>query len=135
MSYATPTNFIAYGLPAVSTADFSGTVQDYLDSAFGEINTYLRGRYTLPFTVTVPIELVKTECVIAAYDLLSVRGFDPENGSEKVIEGRHTKAMNWLMAIADGKINLDIDADTTPGVPDGAPRIISKARADSTRFR
>ena len=134
MSYATPTDFIAYGLPAVATNDFSGDVQDYLDSAFGEINTYLRGRYSLPFTVTVPIELVKTECVIAAYDL-SVRGFDPEEGSDKVVADRHEKAMKWLMAIADGKINLDIDADSTPGVPDGAPRVISKARDDSRRFR
>jgi len=115
VSSATPTQFAIYGLPAVATADFSGNVQDYLDASFGELNTYLRSRYSLPFSATVPIELVKAECVLAAYDLLSVRGFDPENGADSNIILRYKKTMSWLMAIAEGKVNLDIDADADAG--------------------
>lgn len=133
MSYATPTNFTVYGLPAEALVGFTGTVQDYLDAAFGRINTHLRGRYKLPM-INVPIELVEAECVIAGYILLSVRGFDPEDGIDRNILIRYREAMKWLMSLSDGMTNLDIDADTTPGVNDGAPIVSSKVRDSSERF-
>lgn len=135
VSYSTPAQFNVYGLPAVALDGFGGVVQDYLDTAFAEVNSYLRGRYDLPMTVSPPpIELVKAECVVAGYDLISVRGFDPERGADRIIILRYDKTMKWLMAIADGKVNLDIDSDATPGFNDGGPIVSSKVRDSSERF-
>lgn len=132
MSYATPTQFGLYGLP---TAALDGLdPQDYLDGAFGEINTYLRGRYALPI-VTIPIELVRAECVIATYDFLSFRGFDPEAGADKNVWMRYRAVKKWLHAIADGKINLDIAADSTPVYNDGGPLVSSRVRDSADVFR
>jgi phage gp36-like protein len=134
MSYATPTDFTAYGLPTAALDGFSGDVQDYLDAASAQMDTYLRGRHTLPM-VSPPLELVRAECVIAAYDLLSVRGFDPEEPADKNVLIRYEKTFKWLRMIAEGVINLAVDADSTPGVNDGGPIVASKPRADTTRFR
>ena len=132
MSYATPAQFALYGLP---TAALDGAdSQDYLDGAFAQINSYLRGRYLLPI-VNIPTELVRAECVIATYDFLSFRGFDPEQGADKNIWQRYLKTVSWLEGIADGKINLDIAADQTPVYNEGGPIVSSKTRDSSDTFR
>lgn len=135
MSYATPTDFDAHGLPAVALDGFAGDVQDHLDSASGEIDTYLRGRYSVPLVSPAPAEIVKAECVLAAYSVLALRGFDPEEGSNKNVRMRYEDTKKWLSSLANGKVNLSILADATPNVHDGRPRVRSRSRDTSWRFR
>ena len=131
MSYATPAQFAALGLPAAATADFAGDVQDFLDSAFSRVNTYLRGRYKLPI-VSAPGELVTAECHLAAYDLLCVRGFDASGSADMAVKMRYDGAIRWLRDLAAGKVNLDLAADATPAENDGGPQIRSRSGTSSS---
>jgi phage gp36-like protein len=98
-SYATLTDLTVYGLPATALGALSSTVQQAaLDDASDIVDSYLRGRYVLPL-LAWGTEITQAVCRIAAYNLLSVRGYNPASGADENIRNRYTDSITWLSQV------------------------------------
>lgn len=69
-------------------------------------------RYDPPI-VTKSLDLAKAVCKIAVYELLSVRGLNPD-GDDSNIRTRYEDAMKWLEKVASGAITPVDLIDTSP---------------------
>jgi phage gp36-like protein len=127
MAYSTEADFNALGLPALALDGVTDTSQ-WRDAAQGQINSYLRGRYRLPLVAPYPAEVIDVECKLAAYSFISIRGFDPEAGANQNVVLRYKDARDWLKALSEGKVSLDVDADQTPARAEGGPIVASRTR-------
>lgn len=131
--YATEEQFETLGLPAVALDGFSGSVTDHLVAASGVVDSYLRGRYRLPLTgPDYPQEIVQATCIIAAWTILNVRGFDPSAAADMAVRTRYEDMIGrpmqkgWLQQLAAGLVNLPLSADASSGHHDGGPRVSSR---------
>lgn len=106
MAYATRTDLTTHGLSSAAIAGVSTTAQDAaLDAASKTADSYLRARYATPLT-TYGTDLTRAVCQIAAWDLLSVRGYDPARGGDEAVRLRAEDAMRWLRDLGAGKASL-----------------------------
>jgi len=107
VAYATRTDLHRVGLPAAALAGVSTVTQDAaLEAASGLANAYIvRSGYDLPLS-TWPAGLTLHVCGIAAWVLLSTRGFDPSNPSDKAVRMRFDDAIKWLEKVAKGTVSL-----------------------------
>lgn len=95
--YSTTTDLVAVGLPATALGSLTPTQQqDALDGAAGIVDSHLRGRYTLPLVAPIPPEITEVTCVIAAWRLMQVRGFNPASPDYVAFRDRYLDAMTWL---------------------------------------
>lgn len=123
MSYATPIELAAIGLPAQALAGVAtATQQRHLDDATARIDSYLRTRYSVPLTAPYPAEVIECCAKLAAYTLLVWRGFDPVRSPETFRLG-YEDAITWLKDLSAGRASLAVTADATPNVLEGAPRV------------
>lgn len=127
MAYSTEAEFNVLGLPAIAL-DGATDTSDHRNAAQGQIDSYLRGRYRLPLVAPYPTEIVEVECKLAAYSFISIRGFDPEAGANQNIVLRYKDARDWLKALSEGKVNLDVAADQTAARAEGGPIVSSRSR-------
>lgn len=133
MAYATTTDLARFGLPSAVLAGIaSGTQEAALEAASDVADSYLRSRYTLPLT-GYGDDLKRAVCGIAAWDLLTTRGYDPNNGNDVAVEARHDKAVAWLKDISAGRAAVS-GGNTTPE-PSRESRVSSgpTVRSDSQR--
>jgi phage gp36-like protein len=138
VSYATVAQFFQY-VPATiadgsfitGTNDSNGNVAAALAVASGKADSYMRGRYNLPITGSVgggpgvyDPAIVMHVCWIAAYDLMSGRGFNPTAGSDALIERRYYEAVGfpdrpgsgWFPGVQRQAIHPDV-TETSTGAP------------------
>lgn len=109
MAYATADDMIAeFGereVIALTDRDNLGYVdtpllEDRLDKATAEIETYLVGRYAVPLSVVSP--LITTYCCdIARYRLSGAQVTEVD-----AVRNRYKDAIRFLEAVRDGKIDL-----------------------------
>lgn len=125
--YAAPADFTEFGLPAAALDGFAGSVQAHLDAGAGIVDSYLRGRYA---TGQASAELKIAVCQLAAASILTVRGWDPEVGSDATVIAQAERVRSWLDRISDGKVNLN---DLTVDTHEGGPIVASRA-GGSTEF-
>jgi phage gp36-like protein len=92
-----------------------------LEASSAEVDSYLRNRFTLPLT-TWGADLRRAVCILAAFDVLSVRGLDPQN--HKQLESRRKAVVEWLVKVKDG--------DATPAGQDANGATSSPAEAPWT---
>lgn len=104
-----------------ASADIAATKEARIDEAIARasdrIDTFLRGRYTLPLT-NVPGVLTDYCVQITIYNLASRKGID-QNGAEKTIKDNHDTALRELKLIAEGVLDIGIlsnDGKSTPQV-------------------
>lgn len=126
MAYATASDIeIIYGssiLDAVSDRDGTGrrntaSIEAALDAASAEIDTYLGIRYTVPLASAPPY--IRQICVdITVYRL----ALDIAPRTEEM-RLRYVDAINYLKAIADGKINLPVVSDGSGEPGDGGSSV------------
>lgn len=141
VQYATQTDFAKHGLPTQALDGFSGDLDQLLVKASAKFNTYARGRYKVPFAVPYPDEVVEAVCQLAAYSVMTVRGYDPNNEADRAVEDRYRDMVGrpgqkgWLQELASGRVCLAVDADTTPATTEGAPIVITGAVAVEDRWR
>jgi phage gp36-like protein len=117
--YAVRGDLVGLGLMGGALANVPTTVQDNaLQAASGLIDSYIGGRYTLPLT-TWGQDLLRACCVIAAYDLLTSRGFGMVNGPDDNIRLRYLDIIKWLEDIRDGEtpISGGGGSSATAGAP------------------
>lgn len=96
MGYASIADLTTYGLPATALGALSVPQQQAeVDAASARVDSYLRGRYALPL-VAWGVEITEATCRIAAFNLLSVRGYNPAAGADENIRERYVDAIEWL---------------------------------------
>ena len=127
--YATIEDMQDFGLPQGAWAMLKPSMVEravMASSAFAD--SYLRGQYRLPL-VSWGLELTQAVCTLAAWDIMSVRGYSPEGHDEKLKE-RADAVREWLKAIAGGSVHLSVvldssgDSSATRGGP--APGFVTK---------
>lgn len=107
-TYATIAELYVYGAPSVAFGGISVDVlTNALASASALVDSYIRSRYTPPLTVWGS-DVKMAVCKIAAYDALSVRGYNPAAGSDPNILERHNAALSWLRGVSRGEIHLEV---------------------------
>ena len=120
--YATTTDLAQFGLPAAALANISAAIQnDHLTKAGGVIDSYLRSHYALPLASPFPDEIIRCNAIIAAYDILQFRGYNPDEFDEG-FRLRYLDCLEWLKLLAKGTVSLDIAADATDA-REGRPRV------------
>jgi hypothetical protein len=131
MSYGTPADLAKYGATSDWLADIStGDQQAALDAAKAHIDSHLANRGTLPLTGSVPIEIIRIECQIAAGDLAVSHGASPEYAG--LLTQRAAQAKKEIAAIGTRSANppglvFSQPADPAP-TDSGGPRTISNAK-------
>lgn len=132
-TYGTIAGLYIQGIRAEALTAFTADDKNSaLEAASRTIDSYMRG-FTLPFTA-VGTDVARATHIIAAYDLLSGRGFNPE-GIDKNLRDRYDDILVWLGKVADGKV-IPTVTDSTPTVNEmlPSPRVISaSSRGYSSR--
>lgn len=123
MAYATAEQFGRMGLAADSWWDAPDAVSEELDAASSLADSYLRLHYATPLQVPYPAALVQKVCHIAAYNLISTRGFNPD-GDASIYQSRHDSAVQWLRDVGSGKAApIVVEATGTAG-DTGGPFVV-----------
>ena len=137
--YASIFDFETLGLMPKALRNLDATtVTAFLLKAGGTIDGYLRaGGYALPLTGTLgddetastgfPDEIIDANVCIARYNIMVRRGFNPDDHDLNFRQTRDD-CIAWLEKVATGAVQLDADADATPGVSAGRPRVDTKPK-------
>lgn len=133
MAYATRTDLTRFGLPTAALSGVADATQDAaLEAASDVADSYMRSRYALPLT-GYGDDLKRAVCHIAAWDLLTTRGYDPNRGGDEAVKLRHDSAMKWLSDVSAGRASVS-GGNTTPG-PSRPSRVASAASVSSSSKR
>jgi len=116
MSYATPEDLTQHGLPAAVLERFPWEQQQAaLEAASATVEGYLRCKYQVPL-VQWGLDIRRVVCVLAAYDLMTTLGYNPE-GSDTHLRLRTEDALRWLKQVSEGVVTLQVDSHTARPVP------------------
>jgi phage gp36-like protein len=105
-------------------------LEKFLVSASAHVDSYLRGRYSLPLSAPYPQELIDAALAIAAYRIMFFRGFDSESQDMLIMDryqyytGKQGQK-GWLDKLATGLVNLDVNSDATSLIHEGGPIVSS----------
>lgn len=130
ITYANLADLATHGLPGAALSSVSDTSKcEALAAASEEADGKLAVVKTLPL-VSWGTDLTKAICKIAAYELLSVKGFNPD-GDDANVRDRYLDAMKWLDGIAKGTVAPSVMVDSTPEESEslGAEVVTHAARA------
>ena len=130
--YATSEEFYDHTLPSEAFADVDSTLVDKaLSWASRRADNYLRKRYILPLA-SWSEDLKSLVCDIAAYKLLSRRGFDPEQQQNQAIKQAYLDAWTALEALSTGEQELAsaVDSSASPQDEPAQPLSVSDAKTD-----
>lgn len=126
-SYASLNDLTTYGLPATALGALSSTVQqNALDEASSMIDSYLRGRYVLPL-VAWGTEITQAACRIGAYNLLSVRGYNPAAGADVNIRDRYMDTVTWLGQVQRQAAHPNVTPSADPSNSMQQPQVVSSS--------
>lgn len=132
MAYATRIDLTRFGLPSGALTGVADATQDAAIEAASDVaDSYMRSRYTLPLT-GYGDDLKRAVCAVAAWDLLTTRGYDPNAGGDEAVKLRHDAAMKWLGDVSAGRAHVS-GGNTTPTATRHARA--SSPRVDSDRTR
>lgn len=134
--YAEPADLTRLSLPASALTGIATADQEAaLNAASDVADSYLGQRFELPLTAWED-DLKRAVCNIAAYDLMSRRGYAPrgaDTAAEDNIRLRYKDAIAWLERVAAGKVNpvgvVDAKPETSPG---GVVRYTAQPMASTT---
>lgn len=117
MPYATLEDLTRLGLPERALAGIpQEALEAALEGASRLADSYLQARYRLPLSAW-GADLRRAVAILAAYDILSVRGFAPE-GPDEHLRLRAEDAIRWLEGVAKGLITPVGIEDATPDTLD-----------------
>lgn len=136
MAYATAAQFVTYGLPRAKAAhvlklapsatdgELAAALAPYLDSASAALDSYLGAGASAPLA-SPGLELARAACHVAAYDLMSWAGFDPD-GPDGVFKARADAALAWAAKVGKGGAVLAGGAaDATPAEAEAGAYVAS----------
>lgn len=112
-SYATITQLTQFALPAEAVQNISNAqLQAELDAASTVADSYLRGRYPNGIA-SFDIDLSLNVCYLAAYSIMSARGYNPEAGADSIYRDRWMAATEWLKGVQRQSIHPNITPNPT----------------------
>jgi len=123
--YATEAHFALVGLPAPSTQGVSSeSITEALAQASSKITSYIGGRSPLPLS-NFGLDLRRCAIVIAAYDLMTFRGYKPQTETDN-FRLRYLDEIKWLEGVRDNKITPEgiVDATPTDATDDGDSSVV-----------
>lgn len=130
MAYATRTQLTQLGLPSTALTNVPTATQDAaLEAASDRIDSYLRGRYSVPLESPTD-DIVEACCVLAAFRLLTTKGHNP-TFFDQTFADQAAETLQWLKDLGSGKANLDPSIDASPETHEGAPLISSRGPTTS----
>lgn len=129
VAYAILADLYAFGLPLVAMGSVSvATQQRCLDARNDYADDKFRARYKLPLLTPYPDSLKLNICMLAAWDLLMIRGYNPGAAADVNIATRGELAMKWFDDVERQRAHPDVRESTGPETPAyAAPLVISKA--------
>jgi phage gp36-like protein len=127
-AYAVLADLYNYGIPLVALGAVPvGTQQKILDGRNDYADDKMRARYKLPLLTPYPVSLVQNICMLAAWDLLMIRGYNPAAGADINIANRGELAMKWFDDVERQRAHPNVIEATGGGDPAlPAPYVISK---------
>jgi phage gp36-like protein len=118
--YAQVSDFSAFGINENAIRGYDPTkVAKALAAASRDIDGYLDTQFTLPL-LTWGDDIKRCCCVLAAWDIVSGRGYNPEAGADKNIKDRYDDRLKWLDKVSKGTVIPRV-TDSTPGGTIGRP--------------
>lgn len=100
--YASRTDLAQLGLVGAALVNVPPETQDAaLLSACATADSYLQSRYILPLTQW-GADLKRAVCHIAAYDLMTARGYGMVSGPDENVRKRYLDALAWLDEVSKG---------------------------------
>ncbi|MGZ3456344.1 MAG: phage protein Gp36 family protein [Polyangiales bacterium] len=125
--YSDASDLARLGLKKLATAGLSAADVDAALIAASEIaDGYLRAQYKLPL-VSWGADLRRHVAMIAAWDILSARGFNGDAPGNEIFLERYEQAIAWLKDVSRGLVSPNV-VDSTPPKRDGAPRVSTATR-------
>jgi phage gp36-like protein len=135
-SYATEAELYVYGAPQKAFGQLTnGQILGALESASRDVDTYLRGRFSLPLSAW-DSSITESTCRIAAYNLLSIRGYNPASGSDVNVKDRYDQTMSWLNKVQKQQAHPNVTPAQIDTPDYNQPVVISSSVVDlSTGLR
>lgn len=123
-AYATQADLEQHGYPAAVLDGLDvDTIDAALERASQEADGALRGAgYRTPLD-SWSADLTGAVVSIAAWYLMTRRGFDPERGADAVIRQRFEDAQKWLSEVANRRRQVALC--TEPPAPDPPPAVVA----------
>lgn len=113
-----------HGMPPAALSSLKPSAKaEGLAATTVEMCSILSKRYDLPIVVW-DVDIVKACCKWAVYDLLSVRGFNPD-GSDENVRKRYCDARDWVEDVAASRANPINIVDSTPDVIDDGAVVVT----------
>ncbi len=125
MPYCVAGDLAKYGVSAVALAPIDSAVQDAACASASEVvDSYFRDRYKLPLSAW-GIDVIRATAILAVYDLLVVRGYNPSAGADVNVRLRYEDTLKWLLQVARQEVQANVTPtqDQASGYDD--PRIMS----------
>jgi phage gp36-like protein len=106
-SLITPSDVTSLAIPAGAVANVSPTdQQNACDAASATVLGYFAARYALPL-LTWGLDVRLHASLIAAYNMMAKRGFNPAGADEQIRE-RYMDAIYWLRDVSNGRVTPDV---------------------------
>lgn len=128
MSYCTVADLASYGVSAVALAPIDPAVQQAAcDAASAVVDSFLRDRFKLPLS-RWGVDLTQKTAILAVYDLLVVRGYNPSAGADVNLRLRYEDTMTWLLHVARQEVQPDVTPQQHDSPGYDAPRILTNSQ-------
>ena len=128
VAYATLTDLYAFGLPLVAMGQvLVATQQRCLDARNDYADDKFRARYKLPLLTPYPDSLKLNICMLAAWDILMIRGYNPGASADVNISARGEMALKWFDDVERQRAHPNVIESSGADTPSyAAPLVISK---------
>jgi phage gp36-like protein len=122
-AYATQADFAQLGLPAKATTGIAyADIDAALEVASRQVDSYIGSRYDLPL-VSFDMSVTIAVCSIAAYNLLSRRGFAAGAADAEIVRQRYEDALGWCKDVARGLALPGVTTTTDQTKPPVNPQL------------
>jgi len=127
MAYCDVSDLSTYGVSAVALDPIDPTIQQgACDAASAIVDSYLRDRFKLPLS-RWGVDLRQKTAVLAVYDLLVVRGYNPSAGADVNLRLRYQDTLEWLLRVARQEVQPDVTPQQHESPGYDAPIILTNS--------
>ena len=127
VAYGTLADLYKYGAPERALGGIpDATKEAELETASQIVDSYFRGRYSLPLA-SWDAATTEATCKIAAYNLLATRGYNPAAGADPNIRDRWVDAIEWLRRVQKQQAHPNV-VSLSPNEPSATqPMVLSSS--------